>query len=173
MAEVELLLLRHGIAEPRGSGLEDGARALTAEGRERTRLICQRAGALGLKAPVLVSSPLLRASQTAALAVEAGLAPAFSCHDGLSPGADPWPLLQQLCSQGKEGSHRRWLLVGHEPDLGSLACRLLAAPTGAVALKKAGLALLRWDQILSPTAPMPSSQVQLVLLLTPRILRGG
>jgi phosphohistidine phosphatase len=63
--------------------------------------------------------------------------------------------------------------VGHEPDLGSLACRLLAAPTGAVALKKAGLALLRWDQILSPTAPMPSSQVQLVLLLTPRILRGG
>jgi phosphohistidine phosphatase len=173
MAEVELLLLRHGIAEARGSGLEDGARALTDEGRQRTRLICQRAGALGLKAPVLVSSPLLRASQTAELAVEAGLAPSFTLHDGLSPGADPWPLLQQLGGQGQGETPRRWLLVGHEPDLGSLACRLLAAPPGAVALKKAGLALLRWDQNLSPTAPMPSSQVQLVLLLTPRILRGG
>lgn len=173
MAEVELLLLRHGIAEPRGSGREDGARALTAEGRQRTRLICQRACALGLKSPVLVSSPLLRASQTAELAVEMGLAPAFTCHDGLSPGADPLPLLQQLISQGQGDGPRRWLLVGHEPDLGSLACRLLAAPPGAVALKKAGLALLRWDQILSPTAPMPSSQVQLVLLLPPRILRGA
>ena len=170
MAEVELLLLRHGIAEPRGLGLEDGNRALTAEGRQRTRLICRRAGALGLKSPVLVSSPLLRASQTAELAVEAGLAPSFPCHDGLSPGADPWPLLQQLSGQGQGETPRRWMLVGHEPDLGVLACRLLAAPPGAVALKKAGLAMLRWDQILSPSAPIPSGQARLVLLLTPRIL---
>ncbi|MEB3257266.1 MAG: histidine phosphatase family protein [Cyanobacteriota bacterium] len=170
MVEVELLLLRHGIAEPRGSGLEDGARALTDEGRRRTRLICRRAGALGLTAPVLVSSPLLRASQTAELAVEAGLAPSFSCHDGLSPGADPLPLLQQLGSQAQMDSSRRWILVGHEPDLGDLACRLLGAPPGGVALKKAGLAMLRWHQILSPSAPIPSDSAQLVLLLTPRIL---
>ncbi|MFM7465848.1 MAG: SixA phosphatase family protein [Cyanobium sp.] len=168
MAEVELLLLRHGIAEPRGRGMEDGARALTAEGRQRTRLICQRAGSLGLKAPVLVSSPHLRASQTAELAVDAGLAPSFTCDEGLAPGADPWPLLQQLCGQGE--TPRRWMLVGHEPDLGNLVCRLLAAPPGAVTLKKAGLAMLRWDQIFSPEAPIPSGQAQLVLLLTPRIL---
>ena len=54
--------------------------------------------------------------------------------------------------------------------MGVLACRLLAAPPGAVALKKAGLAMLRWDQILSPSAPIPSGQARLVLLLTPRIL---
>jgi phosphohistidine phosphatase len=33
--------------------------------------------------------------------------------------------------------------VGHEPDLGLLASRLLGAPPGAIALRKAGLALLR------------------------------
>jgi phosphohistidine phosphatase len=170
MAEVELILLRHGIAAPRGGGLEDGARALTAEGRQRTRLICQKAGALGLKAPVLVSSPLTRASQTAELAVEAGLAPSFTRDEALSPGSDPWPLLQQLCGLGQGDPPRRWMVVGHEPDLGSLVCRLLAAPPGAVALKKAGLAMLRWEQILAPSAPIPSGQAQLVLLLTPRIL---
>ena len=33
--------------------------------------------------------------------------------------------------------------MGHEPDLGLLAARLLGAPPGAIALRKAGLALLR------------------------------
>jgi phosphohistidine phosphatase len=51
------------------------------------------------------------------------------------------------------------MLVGHEPDLGQLACRLLGAPAGAIQLKKAGLALI-------VLTPMPS----LRLLLTPRLL---
>lgn len=173
MAEVDLLLFRHGIAEPRGGGVEEEARALTAEGRQRTRLICQRAVALGLKGSRLVSSPLLRATQTADIAVAAGLAPRFTTHDSLAPGGDPIPLLQELCCQGDGDDHQRWILVGHEPDLGFLASRLLAAPPGAVALKKAGLAMLHWNQIPSPSAPIPSGQAQLTLLLTPRVLIGS
>lgn len=173
MAEVELILLRHGIAEPRESGVQDGARALTAEGRQRTQRICQRAVELGLKASELLTSPLLRAYQTAEIAVGAGLAPRLSCHEGLAPGADPLPLLQQVCVQGHGHSPRRLILVGHEPDLGFLACSLLAAPPGAVVLKKAGIAMLRWDQRPTPSAPIPSGQAQLVLLLTPRVLAGS
>jgi phosphohistidine phosphatase len=51
------------------------------------------------------------------------------------------------------------MLVGHEPDLGLLACRLLGAPAGAIQLKKAGVALIA-------LTPMPS----LLLLLAPRVL---
>ena len=168
MAEVELILLRHGIAEPRGSGVQDRLRALTPEGRERTRRICQRACQLGLMAPSLVSSPLVRAHQTGDIAVEAGLARTLSCSEALAPGADPWSLLQEWWSQGSGDQPRRLILVGHEPDLGLLACRLIAAPPGAVALKKAGIAVLSWAKAPSPSQAQGSAQLQ--LLLTPKVL---
>lgn len=172
MAEVELILLRHGIAQPRGSGLQEDLRTLTPEGRERTERICQRALQLGLGAPALISSPLVRARQTGEIAVEAGLAPRLACSEALSPGADPWPLLQEWASQqGADGPHRL-ILVGHEPDLGHLACRLIDAPAGAVVLKKAGLAMLRWAQA-SPAEGIPSGEAQLLLLLTPKVLLGS
>ena len=63
MAEMNLILLRHGLAEPHGSR-EDRLRALTAKGRERTLMVCQRACQLGLGGPTLISSPLVRARQT-------------------------------------------------------------------------------------------------------------
>jgi phosphohistidine phosphatase len=166
MADLELLLLRHGLAEPRGRGVEDGLRTLTAEGRQRTRQICQRACQLGLSAPSLLTSPLARARQTAEIAVAAGLAPALSCHDALLPGADPWPMLCDWWS--RQDRPQRLILVGHEPDLGLLACRLLAAPPGALALKKAGIALLAWPA--PPAGSGPTEPAQLRLLLTPKIL---
>jgi len=63
MEEIELLLLRHGIAEERRLGLDDGARNLTAEGRLRTETVLRRALALGLETQILFSSPLTRARQ--------------------------------------------------------------------------------------------------------------
>lgn len=172
MAEVELILLRHGIAEPRGSGLQDRLRALTPEGRERTQGICQRALQLGLRAPSLVSSPLVRARQTGEIAVQAGLAPRMVCSEALAPGADPWPLLQEWMGQERAEDSRRLILVGHEPDLGDLACRLIAAPAGAMVLKKAGLAMLRLAH--APAAgSFLAGEAQLLLLLTPKVLLGS
>jgi phosphohistidine phosphatase len=167
MDEWELILLRHGIAEPHGSG-EDRLRALTPAGRERTRQICRRACQLGLKAPTLISSPLVRAHQTGAIAVETGLAAGLRCSEALAPGADPWPLLQDWLARGPEGGAGRLILVGHEPDLGLLACRLIGAPAGAVALKKAGIAMVAWPQ--GTAVVSPEGQAQLRLLLTPRVL---
>ena len=54
----------------------------------------------------------------------------------------------------------RLALVGHEPDLGALAAQLIGAPEGAIALKKAGIALL----LLGP------GRGQLKLLMAPRQL---
>lgn len=137
----ELLLFRHGIAAERadtradpGAGADAGAdaqRALTAEGRSRTRAVAAQLMRLGLGAERLVSSPLVRARQTGEIAVAAGLAPRLELDGALAPGGDPLPLVW-------ESSCSRLMLVGHEPDLGHLACRLLGAPAGSIQLKKAG-----------------------------------
>jgi len=168
MADVELILLRHGLAQPHGS-VEDPLRALTPEGRQRTLRVCQRASQLGLKAAALISSPLVRARQTGEIAVEAGLAPTLTCSEALAPGADPWPLIHHWwIGERDSAAASRLILVGHEPDLGLLACRLIGAPQGAVTLKKAGIALLAWPQ----SSPLPSATnpAQLRLLLSPKVL---
>jgi phosphohistidine phosphatase len=167
MAEKELILLRHGLAEPHGS-VEDRLRALTPEGRERTRRVCQRAGQLGLRAPVLLCSPLVRAWQTGEIAVEAGLAPALTSSEALAPGEDPWPLIHDRWAGETADIPNQLILVGHEPDLSLLACRLIGAPPGALTLKKAGIALLVWPQ--GTPAPSAGNPAQLRLLLTPKAL---
>jgi phosphohistidine phosphatase len=167
MADLELILLRHGLAQPHGS-VEDRQRALTTEGRQRTRRVCQRARQLGLQAPLLITSPLVRAYQTAEIAVEEGLASSLTCSEALAPGGDPWPLLQDWCARTTAVGSPRLILVGHEPDLGELACQLIGAPGGALALKKAGIALLAWPQGAPPSST--TNPAQLRLLLTPKML---
>jgi phosphohistidine phosphatase len=161
MAQPELLLLRHGIAEERDPSLPDGQRALTAAGRRRTAAVLERLLQLNLQCEQLHSSPLLRARQTAELAVAAGLAPELQLAEGLAPEGDPWPLLQWPTGV------KRLALVGHEPDLGDLAAALIGAPPSALVLKKAGIVLL---QI---TAVSPRPRAQLRLLLGPAQLLAG
>jgi phosphohistidine phosphatase len=162
MAGPELLLLRHGIAEDRPlqpledleqALAQDQARRLTERGRRRSRAVLERLVALGLSGDRLMSSPLERALETAALAVEVGLAPALELAHALAPGGDPEPLLAAL-----DG---RLILVGHEPDLSALACRLIGAPAGSLVLRKAGAILLSLG---------PGAGARLRLLLSPRSL---
>jgi phosphohistidine phosphatase len=169
----ELLLLRHGIAEERGPDRPDAGRALTEAGRRRSRAVLERAVALQLHAQRLVSSPLTRAMQTAELAVETALADSIEVAEALSPGADPFPLLRTWWATASGQPPQRLLLVGHEPDLGQLAARLIGAEPGAISLKKAGLALL---QMPDPAAAHHGEVLQggaiLRLLLSPRVLLG-
>ncbi|MEB3263799.1 MAG: histidine phosphatase family protein [Synechococcus sp.] len=164
----ELLLLRHGIAEERTPEREDASRALTPRGERRTRAVLERLGGLALGCELMVTSPLVRARQTAELAREAGLAGRLLEAAELSPEADPDPLLEScLAGQPPWGGWRRLALVGHEPDLSVLAARLLGAPPGSLELRKAGVILLA----LPPQgAPWGSSTLR--LLLSPRALLG-
>lgn len=156
----ELLLLRHGLAEERSGARSDAERALTPQGVERTGQVVRRLVALELGCERLLSSPLRRARQTAELAVAGGLAPALELAAALAPGGDPLPLLRQALGPG------RLALVGHEPDLGDLAARLIGAPPGSLVLKKAGVVLLE----LPDAEP---AQGRLRLLLGPRQLLAG
>lgn len=148
----ELLLFRHGIAEERGGPTPEPLRALTPAGIRRTTAVAERLALLGIRADQLISSPLVRARQTAEIAVTAGLAGQLEIDAALAPDGDALALVR---SSGAE----RLMLVGHEPDLGQLACQVLGAPAGAITLKKAGLAVI----VLRPT---PS----LRLLLAPKAL---
>lgn len=159
----ELLLLRHGIAEERSPDRPDFARALTRRGVERTRAVLARLVALDLVCDQLLTSPLRRAHQTAELAVAAGLAPGLRVAEALAPGGDALPLLQQAAGVG------RLALVGHEPDLGDLAARLIGAPAGALVLRKAGVALLQREV----AEPSPHARWRLRLLLGPAQLLAG
>lgn len=174
---VELLLLRHGIAadavdEPGlDPQLADGARPLTPAGRRRTAAVLQRLLTLDLTCNQLFTSPLLRARQTAELALQAGLAPALSEAPALAPGGDAAGWLRQLGAttslavqplDAQPPCVERWALVGHEPDLSCLAAGLIGADPGSLQLKKAGVALLAWTP--------GQARARLLLLVPPRAL---
>ena len=135
----ELLLLRHGIAVERGDSQPDDQRALTVAGRARTRLVLDRLRRLDLGCDLMLTSPLVRARQTAALALEAGLAPELRDLEALAPDGDARPALEELLAT----PWKRLGLVGHEPDLSLLASRLLGHDQPLLELRKAGVALLR------------------------------
>ena len=63
---MKLYLVRHGIAQERlgGAVLNDSQRPLTDEGRAETRQVAHALRKLGVKAEVVVTSPLTRAKQT-------------------------------------------------------------------------------------------------------------
>jgi phosphohistidine phosphatase len=169
---VELLLLRHGIAADADEALgldpllADGARPLTPAGRRRTAAVLQRLLTLDLRCSQLFTSPLVRARQTAELAVQAGLAQRLSEAAPLAPGGDAAGWLRQLGTARsrdvQQSDPQRWALVGHEPDLSHLAAGLIGADPGSLQLKKAGVALLAWTP--------EHGQARLLLLVPPRAL---
>ena len=132
---VDLLLLRHGIAEERPDGLDHPDRALTARGQRRTLAVASALVRRGVQADRLITSPYQRALDTARIAVGAGLAPMLEIDQALVPGGDVLALARRLTG--------RVCLVGHEPDLSWLAADLLGLPTRAIVLKKAGLVHLQ------------------------------
>ena len=112
--KLELLLVRHGIAEERSEGVDDAQRSLTTEGRERTTQQLERLLELELDCDLVLSSPLVRARQTAELIVSAGLAPELELAAALAPPADPLPLLERwLGPLSPRPGWKRLALVGH------------------------------------------------------------
>jgi phosphohistidine phosphatase len=126
MPPCELYLIRHAIAAERGEEWpDDDKRPLTERGIARFKEGV--AGLVRLDAVVdeIFTSPLVRAKQTAQL-LSAGLAgaPPVKLLDALAPGHSPDEVMAEL---GRAARRRRIALVGHEPELGELAARLIGA----------------------------------------------
>ena len=169
-AAYSLYLMRHGLAvEPGHADFpDDAARPLTPKGEKRVEQIAAGLIQTGFAVDWIVTSPLVRAKQTAEL-VAASLDSkdskiAFDSCEALSPGGAFGDIKEYL--SGKQ-EHRRVLLVGHEPDLGRLASRLIGMGKGSgLAFKKGGCCLIHWDDL-----PLESTGM-LVWWLTPRLLRA-
>lgn len=160
---MELYLLRHGLAVELGTaGFEDDAgRPLTPKGRRQLRKIAAAMQRMGLRFDLILSSPLLRAKQTAEIvAAELKLKKRLQHSNALAPGGDAESLLRQL--NRLKPSPKRLLLVGHEPDLSRLVSLLT---TGGLQLqmdfKKGGLCKLDAEKL------KPGKCATLAWLLTP------
>lgn len=165
---VQLLILRHAIAFPRDSKRwpDDGQRPLTMEGVKRAR----RAAA-GLKSvirrPALVlTSPLVRARDTAAIFAQAARWPQAVECDALAPTGSLEGVLEALRRQGAKAECVA--VVGHQPHLGRLLALCLRgeARPESFELKKSAVVCLQFE------GPPRAGQGALTALLPPRILRG-
>jgi len=147
---MELYLVRHGLAGQHGDYVDDTQRPLTEEGRRKTRSIAQGLHQLGLRFDLLLTSPLVRARQTAEILQSEGLSKTLEQSDHLAPDGKLENWLDWLAKGGFVGD-RSLALVGHEPNLSSWAEMLVWGESrGAIVLKKAGIIGLRLTQAGSP-----------------------
>lgn len=160
----ELYLIRHGIAEDRGEAWPDDAkRPLTEGGMQRMRKSARGLARLGLSFDVVLTSPLVRAKQTAEIVAAAfDPRPHLVTVESLAPGAPYQALLADL---EKQGRRTKIALVGHEPGIGELAARL-AGSRHPFEFKKGAVMRIDVDD-LPPTGPGT-----LRWFLTPRVMRG-
>jgi len=144
--DTELYLLRHAHA---GNAAEwagdDSLRPLSARGRQQTRDLGRHLAGQAFALDLLVSSPKLRARQTAELVAE---------EIGVAVGLDErlaGPLeIDDLSLILDDLGGQRVMLVGHDPDFSELAAQL--SGTMRLPLKKGALARIDVSLPLQPGA---------------------
>jgi phosphohistidine phosphatase len=134
-----IYLLRHGNAEdPNG---DDAARRLTAKGERQAGAAGRALAVLRADLDACLSSPKVRAAETARLACEA-LAVEPETASELRGGS--------FDALGLTAGRGNVLLVGHEPDFSAEVARL----TGArVRLRKGGLAIVDGSTLIALLRP--------------------
>jgi phosphohistidine phosphatase len=157
--------MRHGIAAPDADGDELDP-PLTREGEELIRREARGLASLGFGIEVILSSPLRRAHRTAQLVGEGlGLSAEPLVASELSPGCGPAQLdrLFNGALAARIEDAQSLLLVGHHPDLGSIAAGLIEAPH-ALSLARGGVCALEvvdWP---------PRPPARLLMLMPPQAL---
>jgi phosphohistidine phosphatase len=163
---VRVILFRHGIAHDRADPdcPPDPERALTDEGRKKTRKAARGLAEMGVGPTRILTSPYLRAKQTAAIAAEVLGVPAakVTLTDALLPEAAPYSIFHALYAF--HASDEVILCAGHAPNLDRvLALSLTGERTPVTQLKKSGAALLAVEEL-------PRTRGQLVWLIPPKVL---
>jgi phosphohistidine phosphatase len=138
-------VLRHGIADDAKPGEPDSSRALTAEGRKKLTSVLERAKKAGAAPAVILTSPYMRAKQTARIAAQA-----FDCEgsvietSALVPSGSP-ELVWDEVSEYRNEEHL--LVVGHEPLLSELVSYLLDSPSLRVDMRKATMVAISIESL--------------------------
>lgn len=163
---MRVILLRHGIAHDRADPAcpADPGRALTEEGRKKTRKAVRGLVRVGVQVTRIITSPYVRAKETADIAAEIlGIAiDDIVVSDALLPQAAPYAIFHAL--HAFDHSDAEVLCVGHSPHLDrALALSITGDRVPVTTLKKAGAALLELDEL-------PRPHGELVWLMPPKVL---
>ena len=161
-----IYLVRHAIAGAAAAGMSDSDRALTSEGEWKMRHAAAGLKRLDVTPDVVLSSPLRRAADTAAVVVDV-LAPkvAVETYPPLAPGHEAADVVKGLRPYRTATA---LVLVGHEPDVGRLASYLLtgSADLAQLPFKKGAVAAVGVD-----TLP-PRAAGELLWFMTSKQLRA-
>src|SRR5688572_7987882 len=165
VAVLELYLIRHGIAAERGSDYpDDSKRPLTSKGIAALRREAKALNSLGVTFDLIITSPLTRTRQTAEVFAEhLEGKPTVSHSDALAPAGTPAAVMQEIAKHARKA---RIALVGHEPNIGELAARLIGARS-PIQFKKGAICRIDFDGL------PPKALGQLRWFLPPRVLRHG
>lgn len=135
---MRVVLFRHGPAGHADSSRwpDDDLRPLTPRGIERTRLAARGLVRLEPSIQTVMTSPLMRAVETAEILEEAlGGKVTTEVVEALSPDHPPGKVIERLAALDPDATVA---LVGHEPLLGALAGALVSGGRARLTLKKAG-----------------------------------
>jgi phosphohistidine phosphatase len=134
---MKLYFLRHGRADWPGWQCPDDDRPLTKAGRQEVRRVARFLVRLKAQPDLILTSPLPRAAQTAAIAAET-LGKKCRAEKLLAPGFD----LAKLARLQQKHPEQCLMLVGHEEDFSKVIASLT---NGRIRLAKAGVALVELD----------------------------
>jgi phosphohistidine phosphatase len=141
---MNIFLLRHGLAVEFDAAnfASDFDRPLTAEGARAVARVAKAMKAMRLSFDRILSSPYVRARQTAEIAVKVlRVRKKLALTDTLAPDGSPEELIALL--QRLKPAPGNVLLAGHEPYLSDLVSLLVwGKPGAAVTMKKGGLCKL-------------------------------
>ena len=164
---MELYILRHAIAEERSSATRggDSLRRLTVEGAGKMRRGARGMKAMGLSFDLILSSPYLRAKQTAEIVANVfGLEKKLALSATLTADGNPKDLVDEL--KRSHSKRKSILLVGHEPYLGRLISLLISGSASLpITLRKGGLCKLVVEGMRYGRC------AEMEWLLTPRVMR--
>ena len=162
---MELYVLRHAIALTAAEAgvSNDSERPLSSEGRDKMKRIAAAMKSIGVEVDLVLSSPYLRARETALMAHEGlGLKDQLDFTDALASGEDSKLILAELKTRLKTSA--RIMVVGHEPDLSLLISKVTSLGRLRVEMKKAGLAKIEI------TETHPEIKGTLEFLVTPKVM---
>jgi len=143
---VELLLVRHAIAEDRevfaATGRDDAQRPLTAEGIRKMKRTARGLHEVVPSIDLLVSSPFIRANETAEIIRREYDLDRVETARELEPGTS----LPDVATWLGQLDQQVVAIVGHEPQLGRLVTYLITgSERSGVELKKGGACLIEFE----------------------------
>jgi phosphohistidine phosphatase len=141
---VTLYLVRHALAAERGPDYpDDSRRPLTAKGAERFFEAVLGMVAIGVEIDEILTSPYVRARQTAELLAQGFEKPPKITNVHALVDGPPVEIIDTLARYARR---KRLALVGHAPGIGQVAARLLGHRRG-MEFRKGAVACIEIDAL--------------------------